>query len=210
MADFRVLSDTDIKGALMTAGKLVQKLHQDRMLAQKEVGGSPYPALKSSTVQQKSGTLAFYTDKNGNVHSFIPKKNKVAGGVQANANKRMIATNDFKNNAFLYSVTNNVLTFMISGLPHKFNKTNRAAWSAKKGKKTADYKPYSYDTLARWQLRGKFQTTSGKASRNSNNAGADFFGVTPTELDTIESKSMKALIPMITKNTVNHILNFAK
>jgi len=95
---FEILPKENIKSVFEKLGRDLKQLHQERMRNQIGVDGSPYPALKPATIEQKR---------------------RMGGGIEANAEQRMIRTGDFQKQAFEWEVKDNSFTFFVSKKPHK-------------------------------------------------------------------------------------------
>ena len=173
-------------------GERAVQLQRDHINKQEEVSGGSFPSLSPATVAMK-------------------ERNK-RKGVRGNAEMRMKATNDFVQNAFQYEITSNGIVLFISKKIHKRDKianerkrweTNKAKMGAK-GKKPKTAKPtytnkqgkiVTYEDIAKWQLRGK----SDQGERKSGNPGADFFGFSKDDENTLKTTFTQMAYPIIKK-----------
>jgi hypothetical protein len=192
----RLVSDMQIKTIMAKLGRLGQQMQRDHITQQKEVAGTPFEKLSPTTIAMKLAR---------------------GGGVAGNANKRMQATNDFKNNAFTYAIEDEKLVFGISTQPHQFKRTEsnreRMLTRMKSGKKAtkkaiakSQYKNITYTDIAKWQLRGPFD----QDLRRYPNPGADFFGFSKENEVELSRVLEKELQPVIIDNIIKEIINSVK
>lgn len=166
---FEVLTQSEMNSILKKVGESLKRLMRKRIQDQKEVDGGSFPRLASSTIKSKQAK---------------------GGGISGNANKRMVATGDFLRHAYEYVVNGSKVTFGISSQPHMATKTEEKRQRELKRKKKpsnfSQHKNYSYRDLAGWQIAKKSPYSKGsfpKKGINSNNPGADFFGINAKESD---------------------------
>jgi len=204
---FELLSDTDIRNVLKKGGERLREIHIARIQQQKQVDGSAYPHLKDATIKAKRRLGDILT-------------------TNVNADKRMIRTGDFMNNAFRFEVRNKVLMFTISKAEHNWEAIamkrirkkqehvrvnfdgNFKAYEKSSGRDTfeaslAKYNKFSYRDLALWHLKGNFDI--GK--RSKYNPGINFFGLSEPELKLVVTYIKNEAAPLANAKLKREIRN---
>jgi len=159
--DFLFPAD-DRKKILEEIGKKIVTLHQERIQRQIQVDRSAMPKLKPKTIK---------------------RKRKKGGQSARNAERRMMDTGDFMQNAFQYQVHNDSLKVGISRQLHKTAKT-------------------SYRTLALEQENSAFGRSSMRADHNP---GANFFGLNENDFLRYRKMFHDMAIPTIKKNFLEYL-----
>jgi len=184
---FEILTSSQLKALLSSTAERVNRLQQQRIQNQTNVDGSPFPKLKIGTINSKK---------------------RAGGGISGNAEKRMIATGDFRRHAFEYKVSGNGVTFFISPKVHKLTKIaqKRKGYETKKAKGKNMKSPkasytgkngmLTYSDIAMYQLNGKYST----GWRSSSNAGAAFFGVNGKEANNTFNFMQKEAVGIARQN----------
>ena len=196
-----LITTQQLKPILDDIGAQAIQLLRTRINSQKEVDGSPFPPLASSTIRAKQ---------------------RAGGGVEGNATLRMKATNDFVMNAYEYKVENDGVRIFISKKIHKLSKiaSARRKWETNqaKGKKQKTSKPtytnsrgemVTYEDIALYNLRGSFDCGWRKPG-NPGNPGADFFGLSKSNEEKLNKIFVAKIKPIIETNIMNAIVNACK
>jgi hypothetical protein len=180
---FEILTKENFKNVFEKLGRQLKQLHSERMYNQQGINGSRYPALKPATIEQKR---------------------KMGGGVEANAEKRMIRTGDFQKQAYEYEIKDNTFRFFISDKPHKRLKTKAKrqarVTNKKKGRNVSPEPPkmsnVTYRDIALYNLNGNFDL----GHRSIYNPGANFFGLNDNEVNKYIDGAFKSIRTIAEKN----------
>ena len=186
-----LITPEQLRPILESVGSKAVQLQKDHIQQQTNIDGSKFALLKPSTIASKQRSSR--------------------DGVRGNAEKRMKATNDFVQNAFQYRVNEsaNSVTIFISPLPHKALKIANAKEAyntrAKNGK--TNHKPkatfvnnqgqiITHEDIAGWQLCGEFD----QGKRNQYNVGANFFGLSNSDGQILETIFVVKVTPVVKRN----------
>jgi len=185
---FEIITKENIKNVFNKLGRDLKQLHQERMYNQIGVDGSGYPALKPATIAQKR---------------------KMGGGIEANAEKRMIRTGDFQKQAYKWEVKDDSFQFFVSEKPHKMLKTKakqQARLTNKKKGLNVSAKPpkmskVTYRDIALYNLK-HFNTGAGFFGLNDNEV-KQYVGGAFNKLRVIAEKNIKTELKNILQNAKN-------
>jgi hypothetical protein len=193
-----VLNNEDKRSVLSALAKMSIQFHKDRMQAQKQVDGTPFPKLAPGTINAKEGKSFFFTRGKGSGRKLIECISDTSTrNPSKNPTMRLIDTGDFKNNAFVFKIEGQSAVIGFSKQLHKFNRYLEAKKNyvkkLREGKKAKPPKvkpsAFTYEGLAGLHLGGNSPFKNlGSFKQNDRIPGTNFFGHNIKEVEQMQRK----------------------